>query len=158
MKRTHATPVLALAAAGVAAGFLLELAFARGGRAILVPPVSLPITLVIAAAAVVVLAIPIKRATSGRSQRPVNPFSALRTAVLAKACSLAGALLTGGTGGVLVYLLTRQVLPAPGAIGLSITAIVGSAVLLAGGLVAEFLCTLPPPEQPDREHPRPEHP
>ena len=58
--------------------------------------------------------------------------------------------------GILVYLVTRSVLPASSAIWLAVAATVGGVVLLVAGLVAEHLCTLPPPEddegQPEESH------
>jgi hypothetical protein len=156
VKRTRATPLIGLAVGGIVVGFLLEIGAAATGAAILIPPLSLPVTLVVIAAIVVGFAIPIRRATHGKSKRMIDPFRAMRVAVLAKASSLSGALLAGWGLGILVYLVTRSVLPATSAIWLSVAAAVGGVVLLVAGLVAEYLCTLPPPEddegQPEESH------
>jgi hypothetical protein len=128
-------------------GFLLETLLVAASLPVLVPPVTLPITLVLIAVIVVAFAIPIRRAVRGRTMARIDPFRAVRIAMLAKACSLGGALLTGSGVGVLIYLLSRTVLPGPGAIWLAVVATIGAALLLTAGLVAEYLCTLPPDDE-----------
>jgi hypothetical protein len=59
--------------------------------------------------------------------------------------------LTGSGVGIVIYLLTRTVLPGPGSIWLAVVATIGAALLLAAGLVAEYLCMLPPDDH-DEEH------
>ena len=157
MKRTRPTPLIGLAVAGLVIGFLVELGSAGAGLAVFIPPLSLPITLVAIAAIVIGFAIPIRRATHAKVRTRIDPFRAMRVAVLAKACSLSGALLTGAGIGVLVYLLSRSVLPASGAIWQAVAATFGAAILLAAGLVAEYLCTLPPEDddtRPEGSHAR----
>lgn len=156
MKRTRATTLIALAVGGAVVGFLVELAAAGGGLAVFIPPLTLPITLVVIAVIVLAFAVPIRRATHPRAGRParrIDPFQAMRVVVLAKACSLSGALLTGAGVGFLVYLLSRAVIPASTSIVFTVSATIGAAVLLAAGLVAEHMCTLPPDdEDDDQEH------
>lgn len=163
MKRTRATTLFATGLAGIVLGFLLETAVTAGGAPLMIPPVSLPITIVAIGVIVVLLAVPIGRATRGKAGRPINPFVAMRVAVLAKASSLSGALLLGAGVGILVYLYSRSVIPAEHAFVLSGAGTIAAALLLVGGLVAEHLCTLPPddPEshrdshrghQPDPQH------
>ena len=53
MKRSHATGLLAVLLIGLVIGFLLEIAFAASGAPIVVPPVTLPLTLILLAAVVV---------------------------------------------------------------------------------------------------------
>lgn len=149
MKRTHPTTLVALGLVGIVVGYLIELAAAAAGAAVFVPSISLPVTLVIVAALVVALALPIHRAVTGKSRRRVDPFRAMRTAVLAKACALAGAVLTGYGGGVLLYLISRSVLPASTSIWAAVAAAGGAVILLVAGLVAEFFCTLPPDDDPE---------
>jgi hypothetical protein len=149
VRRTHVTSLVGLGVAGIVIGFLLEIGVVAGGLPLLVPPVSLPITLIAIAAIVVILAVPIRRAVLGRSKARIDPFHATRVAVLAKASSLSGALLTGSGIGILAYELTRPVLPAAESIWLAVIATFGAAVLLAAGLVAEYMCTLPPPSDDD---------
>ncbi|WP_431278299.1 DUF3180 domain-containing protein [Leifsonia poae] len=152
MRRTRATSLIALGVIGAVIGFLVELAAAGAGLAVFIPPLTLPITLVAIAIIVVAFAVPIRRAThprKGSTARRIDPFQATRVVVLAKACSLSGSLLTGAGIGFLVYLLSRAVIPASSSIVYTVTATVGAAILLAAGLVAEFLCTLPPDDKDD---------
>jgi hypothetical protein len=151
VKRTRATSLIGLGVAGVVVGFLVELAAAGMGIAVFVPPLTLPITLVAIAVIIVAFAIPIRRAVRGRSSRRIDPFQAMRIVVFAKACSLSGALLTGAGIGILLYLLTRDVLPASNAVLLTALGTAGAIILLVAGLVAEFFCTLPPDDDDDPE-------
>jgi len=143
MKRTSISLLLLLAGIGGIVGWLLELALASTGRAIILPPLTIALALAVIGGIVVSLAVPIRRFTRGRSSAPVDPFYATRVLVLAKASALTGSLLAGAGIGVLVYLLTRSVVPL-GSVAPSVAMVVGAAVLLAGGLVAEYLCTIPP--------------
>ncbi|MET0784275.1 MAG: DUF3180 family protein [Leifsonia flava] len=152
MTRTHPTTLIALALVGLVVGYLVELGTAATGRAVFVPPLSLPIALVAIAAVVIGFAVPIRRAVTGRSKERINPFRAMRVAALAKASSLAGALLLGGGLGVLVYLLTRTAIPGLGSIWMAVASAVAAALLLAAGLIAEYFCTIPPSgDDPDDE-------
>lgn len=151
MKRTRATPLVALAAGGAVIGFLIEFGTAGSGGAVFVPPVSLPITLIVIAILVVAFAVPIRRAVKGTSTRPIDPFQAMRVVVLAKACSLAGALLTGAGAGVLVYFLSRAVIPGSTTLAPTIATTIAAALLLLAGLIAEYLCMLPPDDKDDPE-------
>ncbi|WP_350349081.1 DUF3180 domain-containing protein [Agromyces sp. G08B096] len=154
MRRTHPSAVVACLVAGAVVGYLGDLLLVTSGANALVPPLSLPITLVGVAIIVVLLAWPIRRAVTGASKARVDPFRAMRVAVLAKASSLAGGLLAGLGLGIALFLATRAVVPNPGMIWLALATAIGAALLLAGGLVAEWFCTLPP-DDPDAE--REEH-
>lgn len=135
--------VLSLAAVvGAIVGYFIDDMLSASGRPTFTPAVSLPILLVLLGAAVVFLAIPIARATRGRGVAPVNPFRAVRVAVLAKASSIVGAAIGGLAGGLLVFLLTRPVTPSVGSMGTIIATAVCGAILVAAGLVAEQLCTI----------------
>ena len=149
MKRTHPTPVIALALAGLVVGFLADLGAASFGLPILVPPISLPLTLAVIGILIVVLAWPVRRATRGTAHPPVNPFVALRIAVLAKASSLSGSLMLGIGLGIALYVLTRSVVPSLATLWLALATALGAAILLVGGLVAEHFCTLPPRDDDD---------
>jgi len=144
VKRTSPFPLLALAAGGALVGFLLQLSLASSGRPILVPPVTLPITLAAAGALVLVFAIPIYRAIRGPVRREVNPFRAMRVLVLAKASSHVGSLVAGFGLGCVAYVLSRAIVPEVSSLWLSIATAAGGVVLLVAGLVAEQLCALPP--------------
>jgi uncharacterized membrane protein len=149
MKRTHPTPLVALGLAGLVVGFLVELAATAWSAPIIVPPVTLPLALVLIAVILVSLAWPIRQATRGRATKRVDPFRAMRVALLAKASSLSSALLLGVGLGIVVFILTRSVVPAVTSLWLAIGMALGAVILLAGGLVAEHFCTLPPDDDHD---------
>ena len=144
MKRTHPSTIIAFALAGIVAGYLIDLAIVSNGSKAIVPPLSLPITLAGVAALVVAFAWPVRRAVKAKTTKHLDPFRAMRTAVLAKACSLSGALMLGFGLGITLFLVTRSVMPAPATIWLAVATAIGAALLMAGGLIAEFFCTLPP--------------
>ncbi|MFF2052903.1 DUF3180 domain-containing protein [Leifsonia sp. NPDC058194] len=144
MNRTRPTSLIGLGIVGLVVGFLGELGASATGMAVFIPPLTLPITLVAVAAIIVAFAVPIRRAVRGRSSRRIDPFQATRIVVLAKACGLSGALLTGAGIGLLAYLLSRDVLPTGSAILLTVLATAGAVVLLVAGLIAESFCSLPP--------------
>lgn len=144
MRHTRPVTVVLFGLVGVVVGFVLEVALAAAGQPVMIPPYTLAITLVAAAVIVVVLAVPIRRAIRGTSATRINPFRAMRVVVLARASSLAGALIAGFSVGVLVFLLTRPVVADAGSLLPGIVAALGGIVLLTAGLVAERLCTLPP--------------
>ncbi|TFC00126.1 DUF3180 domain-containing protein [Cryobacterium adonitolivorans] len=143
MKRTHSTPLIALGLTGLVVGFLVELAATAWSAPIIVPPFTLPLALILIAVILVALAWPIRQATRGRSTKRVDPFLAMRIALLAKASSLSSALLLGVGLGIVTFILTRSVVPAVTSLWLAIGMALGAMILLAGGLVAEHFCTLP---------------
>ncbi len=149
MKHTSALSVLVAAIAGMTVGYLAQSILVSHGLAMLVPPLTLPATLVIAAVALLVLAWPVRQSVRGK-RPPVNQLMASRVAVLAKASTLSGALLTGFTAGLGYFALTRTVIPGGSTIVLLVVAVVAAVLLLVAGLVAERFCTLPP-DDPDAE-------
>ena len=142
MRRTSAGVLLLAAALGVAAGFLLDQLLTSAGRPTFTPAVTLPILLLLLGAVVVALAVPIRRATRGGSTTAVNPFRAVRIAMLAKASSIVGAVIGGLGAGLWIFLATRPVPPSLGSLGTVIATTVCGALLVAAGLVAEHLCTI----------------
>lgn len=149
LRRTGATPLIGLGAIGLAAGFLLELLLSSAGSSLVIPPLTLPITLVVLSGVVVGFAIPIRRAVTADRRRHVDPFVALRTVSLARASSLAGALGTGFGLGILAFLLSRQTLPGVASVWLAAATAIGALVLMVAGLVAEHLCRLPKDDDDD---------
>ena len=152
MKRTTPASIVALLVIGAAGAALLQTALASSGRPIIVIPVTLPLALAAIGALLISLAVPIWRMTRQRSDpdraptrgRAVDPFYATRVVMLAKASALSGALLSGAAVGALIYLLTRSVTPPVGSIASAVGGLVGAAVLLACGLIAESMCRVPP--------------
>ncbi|RIJ53237.1 DUF3180 domain-containing protein [Clavibacter lycopersici] len=149
MTRTRSSTLIALLIAGAAVGWFAENALLMSGRALLIPPLTLGATLLIVGIVLLALARPIRRSTLGRTPGRVDPFRATRVVLLAKASALAGALLTGVTGGVLAFVLARPVLPGASSVGLAVAGTVGAVVLLVAGLVAEHWCTVPPDDGDD---------
>ncbi len=141
MKRTGPGILFIAAALGVAAGFVLDQSLTAMGRATFTPSITLPIFLALLGAIVIALAVPIRRATRGRIAA-INPFWALRIAMLSKASSIVGAVFAGLAGGLALFLLTRPVSPSVGSWGPVIATALCALLLVAAGLYAEHLCTI----------------
>ena len=150
MTRTTPTPLIVLFLIGAGAGWLVELMLVGTGRPSLVPPFTLGTALGLIGVLVVLLAMPVWRVVRRVHGAKVDPFYATRIVLLAKASSLAGSLLTGLAAAVLAFLLTRSVVAAAGSVGMAVVTLVGAALLLIGGLVAEKMCTLPPEDEDPR--------
>ncbi|MCP2635361.1 DUF3180 domain-containing protein [Microbacterium sp. HD4P20] len=142
MKRTGAGVLLVAAVLGMAAGFALDQLLTSMGRPTFTPAVTLPILLVMLGVLVIVLAIPIRRATRSGTSGAINPFRAVRVAMLAKASSIVGAAIGGLGAGLLIFLVSRPVPPSLGSLETVIATAVSGAVLVVAGLVAEHLCTI----------------
>ncbi len=151
MKHTSPALLLALALFGGAAGFGIQTVLAAMSMAKVRPEYTLALSLVVIAALVIVLAIPVRRAVRGRLGRRIDPFYATRVVVLAKACSIAGALLAGAAVGFLADLVLRGA-PSGDSLARILVVLGGCIVLLVGGLVAEFLCRVPPRDDEDDRH------
>ncbi|WP_298229078.1 DUF3180 domain-containing protein [Gryllotalpicola sp.] len=150
MKRTSIATVLVVAVIGLVLGYLVELVLTRAAsQPLLVPPLTYAITLAALGVIVVVLAWPVRRAVHAKDATHIDPFRSARIAALAKACSVAGALLAGTGLGILVFLLTLTLIAESAAVWYTLASLVGALMLLAGGLVAEAFCTLPPPSDGD---------
>jgi len=143
VNRTRPLPMLVAVLVGMLALYAMNIVLAMRGVAVLVPPVSLAVALALIAILLIALAWPVRRAAQG--ERRIDPFFATRVVVLAKASALAGALLAGAAAGILIYLLSRVVVP----LGSSLTAgatLVAAVALAVAALVAEHWCALPPDE------------
>nr|WP_208387991.1 DUF3180 domain-containing protein [Microbacterium halimionae] len=127
---------------GTGVGFLIDQVLTAGGRTTFTPHITLPILLLLLGAVVVVLAIPIRRATRSALAAPINPFHALRIAILAKASSIVGATMTGIALGLVLFVATRPVQPSLGSMATSIATIACGVMLVAASLVAEQMCTI----------------
>ena len=149
MTRTNPLHLVLLVAFGGVLTWTLETTLAASGRAVLIPPFTLAIALVLIGVMVVIMALPVRRVARRVPGATVDPFYATRVVIIAKASSLAGALLAGGGLGVGFFLLSRPVLPAVGSITMAFAAALGAVVLLVAGLVAEHMCTIPP-DEPDQ--------
>jgi hypothetical protein len=153
VKRTSPAVLVTATVLGAGAGFLLDQLLTSTGSATFTPMVSLPILLALLGALTLALAIPVRRATRGRSRVPLDPFRAVRVAMLAKAASVVGAVIGGIGVGLLIFLLTRPVIPSIGSMGTIIATIVACVALVAAALIAENLCTIR--KDDDDDQPRP---
>jgi len=142
--RTKPLNLLVFAVLGVAVMWFVETALAASGHPVIIPPFTLAIALVLIGAIIVAMAWPVRRVSRGTKNARVDPFYATRVVMLAKACSLGGAILAGGGLGIAGYLLSRSVVPGVGSVTMGIATAVGALILLVGGLVAEHWCTIPP--------------
>lgn len=154
MTRTKPLHLVLLALGGAVLGWLLETALAASGRAVIIPPVTLAIALTAIGALLVIMALPVRRVSRGVPGARVDPFYATRVVVLAKASSLTAAFLAGGALGITIYLLGRAVVPGVGSISMALATLAGAVLLLVGGLVAEYMCTIPPSDDDDPRDPR----
>jgi len=144
MKRTSIPLLVGLGAAGAAVAYLGELFLQTTGGITFVPPYSIDVTLVVVAVGVIAMAVPVRRRITGKRKVPLDPFYAVRVAVLAKASALTGAILMGAGVGILAILLGRPVLPDWSLLLPVIGLGVCSLVLVVAGLIAEWMCVLPP--------------
>lgn len=149
MSRSTPASLIVLGVVGVVAATLVQAGLAAMSLPKLRPELSLGVTLVLVAAAVVALAVPVRRATRGNPQHRVDPFYATRVVVLAKATTLAGALFTGFGLGLVIELFLRASGPGFDAYLRVLSVFGGGVVLLAGALIAELLCVVPPADDED---------
>jgi hypothetical protein len=151
VKHTSPGLLVALALFGGAAGFGIQTVLAAASMAKLRPEYTLAVSLVVIAVLIVVLAVPVRRAVRGAQRRPIDPFYATRVVILAKAGSIAGSLLSGAAAGILVDLLLRGS-PTGDTLARILVSLGGAVLLLVGGLVAEYLCRVPPRDDDDDRH------
>ena len=150
MTRTSPLHLVLLGVLGGGAAWFLETALAASGNAVLIPPFTLAVALLLIGVIIIVMAVPVRRVSRGVPNARIDPFYATRVVMLAKASSLSGALLTGASLGIVGYLLSRSVLPAVGSVTMALASAVGAIVLLVAGLVAEHWCTIPPDDEDGR--------
>ncbi len=141
MRRTSAALLLLLALVGGGGGYLANHLLTVAGRSTFTPSPLLPVFLLLLAAGAVAIAWPVRQSVRGGTR--IDPFRAMRTATLARASSLLGALIAGFGAGLLLFLLSRPVSPPVGSTVTLVVLIAGSLVLIAAALVAESFCTLP---------------
>lgn len=153
MRRTSAAALVVLVAVGGAIAWLVQTGLAAGGAASFIPPVTLWAVLFVVAVALLLLGRPVRRTVRGRATKPVDPFAAMRVLVLAKASSLAGALLAGAGAVLIVYAVTRTGSVGTPAFWPSVLMTVGGIALGTAGLIVESWCRIPPEDRtevPDR--------
>jgi hypothetical protein len=149
MTRTRPGPLVALAVIGTVVGFLLQIALAAASLPKLRVEYTFAVTIGLIALVIVILAVPVYRATHGPLRQPVDSFYATRVVALAKASSLAGALLVGLGLGLALDLLIRSSTTTGDLVARDLSTLGSAILLLAAGLVAEFLCRVPPQDDDD---------
>lgn len=150
MKRTRLSTIISFLIVAGVAGFAVDATLSSTMRPVLVPSITLGLALLAIAVIVVALAVPVFRVARGRTHEPIDAYYATRVVLIAKASSLAGALFGGFVGGLLAYMLTRGVEVAAGSLVPIVVSVVGGVVLLAAGLVGEYMCTVPPDDDDRR--------
>jgi hypothetical protein len=149
--RSTPGPLIVIAVIGAVIGILVQVGLAAINMPKLRPEFSLGLVLLLVAAAAVALAVPVRRATRGNPAHRVDPFYATRVVAIAKTAVLAGALIGGVGLGLVIELTIRSVAPGGDGYLRVFSVLAGGIALLVGGLVAEFLCTVPPPDDEDRD-------
>ena len=108
-------------------------------------PATTALALLSAAAAVLVLALPVRRWTRGDRSRHLDPLRAARTLALAKASAHAGALFTGWFLGVgLAVVRDLAIEPRRARFVVAMACTLTALVLTGAGLLAERWCRRPP--------------
>lgn len=149
MTRTRPGPLVALAVIGTVVGFLLQIGLAAASLPKLRVEYTFAVTIGLIALVIVILAVPVYRATHGPLRQPIDSFYATRVLALAKASSLAGALLVGLGLGLALDLLIRSSTTTGDLVARDLSTLGSSILLLAAGLIAEFLCRVPPQDDDD---------
>lgn len=147
MTRTNPLTLVLLATLGAFGGWFVETAMVATGRPVLIPPITLTVALVLIGVIIVIMAMPVFKVARGKPNAHIDPFYATRVVVLAKASSLSGALLAGAGLGFAGFLLTRSVVPGVGSLTMAFAMAVGAIVLVVAGLIAEYMCTIPPEDE-----------
>lgn len=154
MSRTSPLLLVVLALGGGGVGYLVNHLLTVEGRATFTPSGFLPVLLLLLAAAVLALAWQVRRSTRRTRGARIDPFRAMRTATLAQASSLLGAIMTGFGAGLLLFLLSRPIAPRVESTVAMVALVASSLVLVAAALVAEQFCTLPKdPDDRQSDHP-----
>ncbi len=161
MKPTKLSAIVSYAVASSIIGVFLAEFLVRSGAPIPVSPTSLVAVLPFISVSLVVFAWPIFKyrqavrdrleqakkdpAASSNSPAPkrVDPFYAVRVALLAKSTAIAGAFFSGWHAGVLIALLSSPT-PTAGLFWRAILAVAGSIAMVVCGLVVERACKVPP--------------
>lgn len=147
MKPTTASSLAAVWVVGTALAYSGELILVRIGEPIITPPTTLAVALVLLGVIIPLLAWPIRQVTkSEHKTTPVDPFYATRVLLVAKAGSLTASALAGGGLGVVAFLIGRMVVVWSQVVVSSLT-IAGGLIMMAGALVAERWCVLPPGDE-----------
>jgi fumarate reductase subunit D len=149
MQRTRPTTLVLVAVVATALGWAVVSALSSRGITLPAVPWSMIAVLVVIAAVVLAMGLSVRRYLHGRHPT-LNPIRAARTAVLAKAACYTGALLAGWYAAQAVAVLGDLGIESQRARALSAgLAVLGSLLLAGVGLLVEWMCRVPPPEDPE---------
>lgn len=135
-----------LVVALVLAGIIVNLVMQNSYEAIPHLPVAAGLTMLVLAVVELLLTVAMRpRLRHKQDTRPVEPVTAVRMLVLAKASSVLGALMVGAWAGVLGYVLPRssRVTAAASDTTSGIVGLVCSGALVAAALWLEYNCRTP---------------
>ncbi|WP_454050898.1 DUF3180 domain-containing protein [Cellulomonas sp. Marseille-Q8402] len=150
MQRTRVRTLVLVLVAAAALGWLVVRLLASRGVVLPAVPWAMVAVLVLIAAVVLAMGWSVRQYLRGKHPT-LDPMRAARTAVLAKASCYTGALLAGW--------YAAQVLDVLGDLGIEAQrdravaaglAVLGAVVLAVVGLVVEWFCRVPPPEDPEK--------
>lgn len=150
-RATSPLATLAFGVSGLSVGLLVHIFRSSRGFAPFVPPLSLPLTLVVLGAAVLIVAMILRRRVTRDTGGNVDPFAAVRVLAGARASQFAGSLFAGFGAGLAIPALLRTVLPSVSAWGPMAAVAVSGLLLLAAGVVAERLCRVPPRDDDEQD-------
>jgi hypothetical protein len=148
MQRTRPRNLVLVAVVATAVGWLVVRALASRGWTLPQVPWAMVAVLVLIAAVVLAMGWSVRQYLHGKHPT-LDPVRAARTAVLAKASCYTGALLAGW--------YAAQVIDVLGDLGIEAQrdraasaglAVLGALVLAGVGLLVEWFCRVPPPEDP----------
>jgi hypothetical protein len=123
-------------------------AWTGGGGTYLPLPWTVVAGTVLLAAGVVGAGLPVRRWTSGRRDRPLDPLVAARTVALAKAAAYGGAVLAGWYAAQGLVILPDVVGERRTRLLLAAVAAVAAVGVSVAGFVVQRWCRLPPDEGP----------
>jgi hypothetical protein len=156
VKLTKVSSLIAYAVAAGLIGYAVSLILVRIGQPLPSSPTNLLVTLPVISVVLVILAIPVVRYQTAIKKnlalpagakpvlvKRVDPFYALRVALLSKAVAISGSIFLGWHGGVLVAVLTSPQI-SESAAWRSAFGIAGSLTMVIAGIIIERACRVPP--------------
>lgn len=121
------------------------------------------IVLVFLASGVFFAGLPVRRFLRGQATRPLNPIRAMRTLVLAQACALTGAVVTGWYTAQILLLLPDLDVSSRRTLAIRLAALAaGGVLMMIAGLMVQGMCRVDkdhrdpdgdPNRRPDRDGP-----
>jgi len=151
MQKTKISNLLLLGTVSLLLMFFIEQLLVSSGGSLYLPPLLLSLTLVVMGLLLFIIALPIRSAIAGKpGAKPIDPFVAVRVALLAKASSLGGSIFLGAGLGASIFLLTRPVINLD-ALWLTLALAGCALVLVVAAFLAESFCILPPDKTQEPE-------